>query len=186
MISEFDLEAEPLPHHFPQRNRIISGMSLGTVVVEAARRSGSLITARLAAEQGREVFAVPGSIHAATSQGTHELIRQGAKLVADAEDIIEEVAPHIAVSPDPSRACERDQDAVDAPGGTMVLTDEEAGVLEAIGPYPVHVDELARRCHQDMNRLTAMLLQLELKGAVGQEPGKYFHAKPLEKINRGQ
>jgi DNA processing protein len=184
VISEFDLEAEPLPHHFPQRNRVISGMSLGTVVVEAAKRSGSLITARLAAEQGREVFAVPGSIHAATSQGTHELIRQGAKLVAGAEDIIEEVAPQMAVRPDPSAGSERDQ-AADTRSGAIGLTNEEAKVLEAIGPYPVHVDELARRCHQDMNRLTAMLLQLELKGAVGQEPGKFFHAKPLERINRG-
>lgn len=186
VISEFDLDAEPLPHHFPLRNRIISGMSLGTVVVEAAKRSGSLITARLAAEQGREVFAVPGSIHAATSQGTHELIRQGAKLVAGAEDIIEEVAPHMAVVPDPYRACEKDRATADTHSGAMDLTDEEAGVLEAIGPYPVHVDELARRCNKDMNRLTAMLLQLELKGAVGQEPGKFFHAKPLEKINRGR
>ena len=186
VISEFDLDAEPLPHHFPLRNRIISGMSLGTVVVEAAKRSGSLITARLAAEQGREVFAVPGSIHAATSQGTHELIRQGAKLVAGAEDIIEEVAPHMVVEPPSTRSCEKAGAAAARLSGAIELTDEEAGVLEAIGPYPVHVDELARRCHQDMNRLTAMLLQLELKGAVGQEPGKFFHAKPLEKINRGQ
>jgi DNA processing protein len=97
VLSEFSLDAAPEPHHFPQRNRIISGMALGTVVVEAARRSGSLITARLAAEQGREVYAVPGSIHAPTTRGTHELIRQGAKLIETAQDVIEEILPQVAV-----------------------------------------------------------------------------------------
>jgi len=185
VVSEFSLDAEPEPHHFPQRNRIISGMSLGTVVVEAARRSGSLITARLAAEQGREVYAVPGSIHAATAQGTHNLIRQGAKLVENVEDIIEEVAPHMAGLEDQPQN-PRGNGAAPAQPGAFSLTDEEAGLLKAIGPYPVHIDELARRCSQDMGQLAAVLLQLELKGVIGQEPGKLFHAKPLEKIKRAK
>ncbi len=185
VISEFALDAEPEPHHFPQRNRIISGMALGTVVVEAAKRSGSLITARLAAEQGREVYAVPGSIHAATAQGTHDLIKQGAKLVENAQDIIEEVAPLMAGLEDqPQNSTENRTDP--AQPGAFSLTAEEAGLLEAIGPYPVHIDELARRCNRDMGQLAAVLLQLELKGAIGQEPGKLFHAKPLEKINRAK
>jgi len=185
VISEFTLDSEPEPHHFPQRNRIISGMSLGTVVVEAAKRSGSLITARLAAEQGREVYAVPGSIHAATAQGTHNLIRQGAKLVENAEDIIEEVAPHMAgLEEQPQNS--RENPTAAAQPEAFFLTAEEAGLLEAIGPYPVHIDELARRCNQDMGQLTAVLLQLELKGVIGQEPGKLFHTKPVEKINRAK
>lgn len=171
VISEFGLHTEPKPHHFPQRNRIISGMALGTVVVEAANRSGSLITARLAAEQGREVFAVPGSIHAATARGTHDLIKQGAKLVENAQDIIEEVGPHIALNEIASTiASVRTQTAATA----LDLTGFEAQLLATIGPYPVHIDELARRCDREMGTLTATLCQLELKGAINQEPGKFF------------
>ena len=178
VISEFELDAEPLAHHFPQRNRVISGMALGTVVVEAAKRSGSLITARLAAEQGREVYAVPGNIHAPTTQGTHDLIRQGAKLVANADDIIEEVAPHIAPGPGKETQPPARQ------AGAFSLTEDEVRLLDNIGPYPIHIDDLARRCHQEMSRLTALLMQLELKGAVAREPGNFFYAKPLEKLNR--
>jgi DNA processing protein len=183
VLSEFPLDAKPDPHHFPQRNRIISGMALGTVVVEAAERSGSLITARLAAEQGREVFAVPGSIHATTAQGTHNLIRQGAKLVENAEDIIEEIAPQIAAQPEGLVGCKV---ACPYPGTSEVvsLTDKETRLIKAIGPYPVHIDELARRCNQDIGPLSAILLQLELKGVVVQEPGKFFHARPMEKLDR--
>ena len=95
VMTEFSMGQKPEPHHFPLRNRIISGMSLGTVVVEAAPRSGSLITARLAAEQNREVFAVPGSIHAQTARGTHDLIKQGAKLVETVDDILVEIWPQL-------------------------------------------------------------------------------------------
>lgn len=171
VLSEFGLDAKPEPHHFPQRNRIISGMALGTVVVEAARRSGSLITARLAAEQGREVYAVPGSIHAPTAHGTHDLIKQGAKLVETAEDIIEEVVPHIEIEEAPSPIEETKTEKITT---VWNLTDQEAKLLEAIGHYPVHIDELTRRCEQKVEALTATLLQLELKGAVSQEPGKFF------------
>ncbi len=174
VVSEFPLFSEPEPHHFPQRNRIISGMSLGTVVVEATRRSGSLITARLAAEQGREVFAVPGSVQAPTAKGTHDLIKQGAKLVENAEDIIEEVAPHISC-PTLNQPAESRQ--------VPVMSAEEADVYRAVGHYPVHIDELARRCDLDIGRLTAVLTQLEIAGAVLQEPGKYFIRSSVEEEN---
>ncbi len=183
VVSEFALDARPEARHFPQRNRIISGMALGTVVVEAAKRSGSLITARMAAEQGREVYAVPGSIRVATTQGTHDLIKQGAKLVENVEDIVEEIAVHLN-GPVLRAPAGRHQQTIPAPSGAYGLDDDEIALLTAMGPYPVHIDELARRCNQEMGRLNAALLQLELKGAIDQEPGKYFHAKPLETINR--
>jgi DNA processing protein len=183
VISEFPLDAKPEPHHFPQRNRIISGMALGTVVVEAADRSGSLITARLAAEQGREVFAVPGSIHAATAQGTHSLIRQGAKLVENVGDIIEEIAPQFS-APSNRPPVPKSAPPCHEASGPSLLSTEESRLLEAMGPYAVHIDELARRCNLEMGTVSAILLQLELKGAVIQEPGKFFHALPMEKIDR--
>lgn len=170
-ISEFPLNAEPEGHHFPQRNRIISGMSLGTVVVEAAKRSGSLITARLAAEQGRDVFAVPGSIHAATAHGTHDLIKQGALLIENAEDVIEEIAPQISADQIPPEPIPRQTPCAAV---SPSFSDVEEQLLEAIGPYPVHIDELVRRSEMKVGALTAALLQLELKGAIYQEPGKFF------------
>jgi DNA processing protein len=185
VISEFPLDAKPDPHHFPQRNRVISGMALGTVVVEAAERSGSLITAKLAADQGREVFAVPGSIHSTTAQGTHNLIRQGAKLVDNAEVIIEEISPLVASAPEGSTDPGATAPRAESPQA-ISLTDQEAGLLEAIGPYPVHIDELARRCNQEIGALNAILLQLELKGVVVQEPGKLFYAMPMEKLDRAK
>ena len=166
VISEFALDAEPEPHHFPQRNRMISGMALGTVVVEAAQRSGSLITARLAAEQGREVYAVPGNIHAPTTRGTHDLIKQGAKLVENAEDIIEEILPQIA----PRDASNNTDGHRDLPLGDNLKT-----VLNAIGyGDPVHIDDLVRRCGIDTGPLSAILGELEIMGAIVQEPGKFF------------
>jgi DNA processing protein len=171
VISEFTLNTKPKPHHFPQRNRVISGMALGTVVVEATKKSGSLITAKLAAEQGREVFAVPGSILADTTRGTHDLIKQGAKLVENAHEIIEEVGPHIALNEIPSANV---AESIHAATKTLPLNELEEQLLAAIGPYPVHIDDLARRCDRKMGNLTALLCQLELKGAINQEPGKFF------------
>ncbi|MEJ2156401.1 MAG: DNA-processing protein DprA [Desulfobacteraceae bacterium] len=171
VVSEFPLDAGPEAHHFPQRNRIISGMSLGTLVVEAAKRSGALITARLAAEQGREVFAVPGSIQAAMARGAHDLIRQGATLVEAAEDIIKEVAPQIGLK-------ENSMQTVDKVEGGAVasfsLSGSQQQIWDAIGPYPIHIDDLSRCCGLDMSELSAVLCQLELKGAVRQEAGKFF------------
>jgi DNA processing protein len=169
VISEFPLEAGPDPHHFPQRNRIISGMSLGTVVVEATRRSGSLITARMALEQNREIFAVPGSVNSFKSMGTHSLIKEGAKLVTHVGDILEELPPLAAPPQDRSQT-----ECVSPPGPAPSLTAEERAVFEALSPYPVHVDELIRQIGMDPGRMAGILLSLELQGLVKQEPGKLF------------
>ncbi len=173
VISEFPVQESPNAYNFPARNRIISGMTLGTVVVEASSKSGSLITARLAAEQGREVFAVPGSIHSHTSEGTHNLLKQGAKLVTTAEDIIEEF-PRFQ-----GRATGRSVDtATRGPVGASVgLTLDQASLLKMIDAYPVHIDDLCRRAGMDIGRLSGLLLNLELKGLIYQRPGKYFCLK---------
>lgn len=165
VITEFALATEPEAHNFPVRNRIISGMSLGTVVVEATRKSGSLITARLAAEQNREVFAVPGSIRSFKSTGTHTLIKQGAKLVENAADILEELA---FAFPAPQPAANRNTAALPD------LTPEEMLVIGALEPYPVHIDVLIRKIDLEPGKISGALLQLELKGVVLQSAGKRF------------
>jgi DNA processing protein len=170
VISEFPLQAGPEAHHFPVRNRIISGMSLGTVVVEATKDSGSLITARLAAEQNREVFAVPGSIQSFKSMGTHTLIKQGAKLVENVQDIVAELG-HFLQDENPPR---RSETASVAPRHR--LTAGEAAVVAALTAYPVHIDDLVRRLAMEPGNLSSILLQLELKGIVTQLPGKLFVA----------
>jgi len=160
LVSEFPLGTAPNRALFPQRNRLISGISLGTVVVEAARRSGSLITARLAAEQGREVFAIPGSIHNPLSRGCHQLIRQGAKLVEAADDIVAELAPlagHLL-------------EAADEPGAPRETSNdadqEYVKLLEALGHDPVSTDELVERSGLTINQVSSMLLILELEGKI--------------------
>jgi DNA processing protein len=170
VVSELPISAAPEAHHFPARNRIISGLCLGTVVVEAARKSGSLITARLANEQGREVFAVPGSVQSFRSAGTHRLIQQGAKLVASAADILEEF-PY--VFPTVAGGADRSAGASD-PGPAAGLSAEESRLWQALGPYPAHIDELARSLCLDAGQLAGLLLQLELKGLVRQSPGMRF------------
>ena len=168
VISEFPLDAEPDAHHFPQRNRIISGMSLGTVVVEATRRSGSLITARMALEQNRDVFAVPGSVHSFKSMGTHALIKEGAKLVTHVGDILEEL-PVLQAVPAMDGG-----ETIASPPAAVGLTGAAKRVYEALSPYPMHVDALTRQLSIDSGRLAAVLLTLELQGLVRQEPGKLF------------
>jgi len=168
VVSELPLTAEPDAFNFPRRNRIISGMSLGTVVVEATKRSGSLITARLAAEQNREVFAVPGSIRSFKSTGTHTLIKQGAKLVEHAHDIMEELS-HIIKPP-----VERDRAVDNKTDRILKLSSDEALVFKALGPYPVHIDDIARKLSIESGRLSGILLHLELKGIAQQSPGKFF------------
>jgi len=172
VISEFPLSAEPEAHHFPMRNRIISGLSLGTVIVEATLRSGSLITARLAAEQNREVFAVPGSINSFKSTGTHTLIKQGAKLVEQAGDIMEEIS-HGMDSPGTGNSPVEDLNTAPAP----VLSPSETTVLRALEPYPLHIDDLIRKLGMAPSVLSGTLLRLELKGVVQQDPGKLFYIK---------
>ncbi|UCD78249.1 MAG: DNA-processing protein DprA [Desulfobacterales bacterium] len=173
VVSEFPLMTGPEAHNFPIRNRIISGMSLGTVVVEASKNSGSLITARLAAEQNREVFAVPGSIQSFKSIGTHTLIKQGAKLVEHAQDIIEELTPIIRLDKRPARLNPNRVEEI-----KIELTDEESRVFEALGPYPIHIDDLVRKISMGPGKLSSILLQLELAGLVRQSPGKYFNVSP--------
>jgi DNA processing protein len=138
-------------------------------VVEASTRSGSLITARLANDQNREVFAVPGSIQSFKSTGTHKLIKSGAKLVESARDVIDELVPRLRVAPAKSSAEKR----ID-PDRRVQLTDQEAGVLRRLDVYPVHIDALQGRLAMSGPQLSGVLLTLELKGLVRQLPGKYF------------
>ncbi|NNF99754.1 MAG: DNA-protecting protein DprA [Desulfobacteraceae bacterium] len=168
VISEFPLNSGPEPHHFPIRNRIISGMTYGTVVVEAARKSGSLITARLAAEQNREVFAVPGSINSYKSTGTHTLIKQGAKLVEHVQDILEEL-PFINIS------IQNDDGQTSGHSDKMNgLTTDEDRVVHLLEPYPMHIDDIIRKSEMAPGLLSSVLLQLEIKGIVQQSQGKLF------------
>jgi DNA processing protein len=161
IISEFPLGTPPLMANFPKRNRIISGLSRGTLVVEAALQSGSLITARLAAEQGKEVFAIPGSIHSPQSRGCHALIKQGAKLVELAQDVLEELnLPQMAQGADDSDT------ATERPSNDPLL--------EALGFDAVSLDALQARTGLDTARLQAQLLQLELGGQVARLPGGLF------------
>ncbi len=183
VVSEFSLDTGPDAHHFPARNRIISGMCHGTVVVEATGRSGSLITARLAADQNREVFAVPGNIHSFKSVGTHALIRQGAKLVAHAGDILDEFNHLRRPAPETSPT---------AGPAHPPLTEAEAQLIEALDVEAIHIDDLARKLALPAGRLSGLLLQLELKGLVDQSPGKRFalsveaQHRPLPRRNLNQ
>ena len=164
LISEYVLGTAPLPPNFPKRNRIISGLSQGTLVVEATLQSGSLITARMAAEQGREVFAIPGSIHAPQSKGCHALIRQGAKLVESAQDILEDLRlSHPNPVPEPA--------ALDGAPHTNDATPE---LLNALGHDPVGLDAIQARTGLDTPTLQAQLLELELDGWVARLPGGLF------------
>lgn len=168
VITEFPPSSPPDPHHFPLRNRIISGMSRGTLVVEAGKKSGALITATLALEQNREVFAVPGGIRSYKSYGTNLLIRQGAKLVVHAGDVIEEIFPMLAKPPV--------KPAGNAPPPPD-LTSEEKNVLRSLGPGPMQADDLARTLGIAPGLLSMTLLQLELKGLVQQMAGQRYVKK---------
>jgi len=169
VISEFALGTKPEAHNFPIRNRIISGMSMGTIVVEATRKSGSLITARLAAEQNREVFAVPGSIHSFKSTGTHTLIKQGAKLVENAQDVLEELTAFTAHVTRPAESSNRQ-----TAERLASLAPDELELYKILSPYPQHIDTIVRKTNIEPGKLLSLLLQLELKGMVQQLPGKLF------------
>ncbi len=179
ILSEFPLGTPPLPHNFPRRNRIIAGLAQGVLVVEAALNSGSLITARLATESGREVFAIPGSIHSPLSRGGHRLIRDGAKLVETAEDVIEELRGRLGwPAPEPTARVQRGKTAVRrsaaAPTAQQTipgLDDEAARVLQIIGYDPVDIDTLAGRCGLTVDALYAILLPLELDGHLARLAG---------------
>lgn len=172
LVSEYPLGTPPLAANFPKRNRIISGLSQGTLVVEAALASGSLITARMAAEQGREVFAIPGSIHAPQSRGCHALIRQGAKLVESAQDVLEELRMPPAAGK--QSACSGAA-VLDEEGSTDIDTREtESPLLQALGFDPMGVDALVARTGMDAASLQVELLELELDGHVARLPGGLY------------
>ena len=157
LVSEFPLGTPPLAANFPRRNRVISGLARGCLVVEAALRSGSLITARQASEQGREVFAVPGSIHSPLSKGCHWLIKQGAKLVETAQDVLEELGM-VAASARPED---------EGPP----LQPHESGLLTAMGFEPIDLDTICERAHLAPDAASAILLKLELDGYLSWLPG---------------
>ena len=167
VVSEFPMGSPPEPRNFPIRNRIISGLSRGVVVVEATRKSGSLITASLALEQGRDVFAVPGSIDSFKSRGTHFLIKQGAALVENADDILDELGFS-------QRAVEGRGSPEGFPDAINQMNTSEKKVYEIIGDYPMHIDEVARRGGMDASVVSSILLELEIKGVIRQLTGKMF------------
>lgn len=158
LVSEYPLGTPPRAENFPVRNRLISGLSLGVLVVEAALQSGSLITARLATEQGREVFAVPGSIHSPLARGCHALIRQGAKLVETAQDVLEELGALAQVA------------STETHTRANVSPDEEA-LLAHVGYDSINVDDLVERSGLTPDRVSSMLLRLELRGLIVAGPG---------------
>ncbi|WP_019584256.1 DNA-processing protein DprA [Thioalkalivibrio sp. ALE16] len=166
VVSLWPTDTRPLARNFPQRNRVISGLSLATLVVEAALKSGSLITARLAAEQGRQVYAVPGSVLSPTSRGCHRLIRDGAQLVESAEEILDDLADWLGVAPDaPPAAAEPASDPLDP---------EQERVLNAMGFDPVPLETLRERTKLTIEQLSSMLVLLELHGRVAAlDHGRY-------------
>ncbi len=173
VISEFSISEDPVPHNFPKRNRIISGISHGTIVVEAALKSGSLITARLAAEQNREVFAVPGNIRSFTSTGTHSLIKQGAKLVENGDDVIEELG-YLMENQQETKFSENCDVAKKIISNSDRLDNDEMKVYNLLEVYPKHIDEILRNLSMESGKLSSILLQLELSGVITQTPGKYY------------
>ena len=165
LLSEFPLGTPPLGSNFPRRNRLISGMCVGTLVVEASLQSGSLITARLAMEQGRDVFAIPGSIHSPQSRGCHRLIKQGAKLVETAQDILEELAAQLSSPP---------ESPTESPTETEIFPQQDQALLDMIGFDPVNMDTLCARSGLTVSQLSAMLLSLELEDRIATLPGGLF------------
>jgi DNA processing protein len=170
VISEFSMGARPEAYHFPSRNRIISGMSMGTIVVEAGNKSGSLITARLALEQNRQVFAVPGQVHSQMTEGTHRLIKQGAKLIENAQDVLEDLGPflnaHLQVLPE-KKMSSREKDV-------PPMDSIEKLIWEQLTIDPKYIDDIQHQMDITSSDLSVQLLQMEMKGLVEQHPGKRF------------
>ena len=193
LVSEFPMTMPPRGKNFPRRNRVISGLTLGTLVVEASERSGSLITARHAAEQGREVFAVPGQIFSGVSRGTHSLINQGATLINSVDDLLdalpqnytqilggESLEPPSAKQPDKiarPQSVEKRSTPTPQPKANLNLTPDEQTVLSAMGAASVHIDEITRVTQLPIGKVSSLLVMLELKGIVQQLPGKQFVKK---------
>jgi DNA processing protein len=176
VISEFPLGTPPRSSNFPARNRIISGMSYGVVIVEAGEKSGSLITARLALEQGREVFAVPGSIDSAGSRGTNKLIKQGAKLIENTDDILEEIMPQIeitsALKPVATSGIEKT-----ANEHQETLNEIDRKIFDYVSLGRIHIDDLISSTGLSSADILSALTTMELKGIIQQFPGKFFSLK---------
>lgn len=166
LVSEFPLGTLPLAENFPRRNRIISGLSRGVLVVEAAENSGSLITAHYALEHGRDVFAVPGNITFPSCRGSNRLIKQGAKLVDCVEDILEELPGYPAVTAAGEQGT--------TPERSFALTPREAAIYEILVRSPLHIDDIIAQTELTAGEVSSMLLHLELKGAVTPLPGTHY------------
>jgi len=166
VISEFPIGALPLRQNFPQRNRVISGLSLGVLVIEAARNSGALITADFALEQGREVFALPGKVDSDTSFGTNSLIKQGAKLVSCVEDILEEFNLTVDVKRGPEKLQPRHPNSV--------FEADESFLYGLISVNPSPIDEIVEKSGMHISRISDILFHLEMKKMIRQLPGKQF------------
>jgi len=162
LVSEFSMGAQPLPENFPRRNRIISGLCSGVLVVEAAEGSGSLITAQCALEQGRDIFAIPGNIHSMNSRGANRLIKQGAKLVERVEDILEEMSDRTVRAEEPPHL------------SRFSFSPPEASIYSLLSATPLHIDEIATKSALTVADVSAILLRLELDGIIIQHPGKLF------------
>jgi DNA processing protein len=165
LISEFPFGTPPEPKNFPIRNRIISGLSRGVIVVEATMKSGSLITAALALEQDREVFAVPGSIHSFKSAGCHFLIKQGARLIENSDDVLDELGMNYDYFPKPDTFRKEMLPPMD---------ESEKVIYDIIGDYPLHIDQITRQGNLAPGRAASILMRMELKGMIRQLPGKVF------------
>ncbi len=179
VVTEYEDDMEPLRYNFPRRNRIISGLSLGVVIVEAARNSGALITADFAAEQGREVFAVPGKISSNTSSGTNELIKDGARLIQSVDDIFEE----LSIKGTPSASGVRDEaarKAIASKTKTYIynsLTDNERKIYKLLSDEPIYIDEILTKTGLDSSIALKTILGMQLKSLIKEIPGKQFIRK---------
>lgn len=169
LISEFPMDIPPYRFNFPRRNRVISGLSLGVLVVEASERSGSLITANYALEENKEVFAVPGQVSSTRSVGSNNLIKQGAKLVENVDDIIIEIEARLKYRDVSQRERKESKTVSD-----VLLTDDEKRIKSFLSHEPLYIDELARKSNISLRKISSLLLSLELKNVVKELPGKNF------------
>jgi DNA protecting protein DprA len=181
VVTEFEPDIGPFPYNFPQRNRIISGLSLGLVVVEAAKDSGALITADLATEQGREVFAVPGAISSTTSSGTNSLIKDGAKLIQSVDDILDELFIH-EIKPVSGDEKEKLDTSISKMTESYVynsLTEDERKIYKELSDQPIYIDDLIGRAGFDTAKASKVLLSLQLKKLIQEVPGKHYVRKEV-------